>query len=182
MPRIGRARAAGGSRVRVLWARGERSGVTEVVDLSPLIDQYKLYAPLRGDPEAFDTVRITDDGEALEWLDGAIDVPATSIERLAREQMTGEEFRDFLERNRLTRRAAAAELGRSLRAIQLYLRSREPIPRVVALACRGFEAGRQAGAPRTGGFDVHLPADWEGAVGFGEAERPAVASRGRTKG
>ncbi|MCB1469755.1 MAG: hypothetical protein KDK08_21990 [Rhizobiaceae bacterium] len=141
MPSIASVRAIGdGLCIEATWASGGRAGRTEIVDLSPLINQFKFYAPLRKS-EVFSTVQIADDGEILEWEGGKFDMPATHVEDLAQEQMTGSEFGDFLERNQLTRSAAAAVLGRSLRRIQDYVASKDdPIPRIVALACKGLEA------------------------------------------
>jgi hypothetical protein len=60
-------------------------------------------------------------------------------ETLAEQSMTPDGFARFLTRNRLTHEGAAALLGRSRRQIEYYLK-RGPIPRVVALACFGYEA------------------------------------------
>ncbi|MBK1624572.1 hypothetical protein [Afifella marina] len=146
MPRLAAARPLAGLSVAVDWAEGPRRGRSEIIDLSPLIGQFRIYAPLRDDPALFADLVLADEGETLEWDGGRIDMAATSVERLAEEQMTGADFEAFLRRNNLTRHAAAAELGRSLRAIQGYVASQSPIPRVVALACRGFEAGKHAGS------------------------------------
>lgn len=140
LPRLASVQPLSGLTIRVEWSEGARAGRTEAVDLSPLIGQMKLYAPLRQDEALFATIRLTEDGGAVEWGDGSIDMAALSIERLASEQMTANDFEAFLKRNKLTRRAAAAALGRSLRMIQNYVEG-EPIPRVVALACRGYESG-----------------------------------------
>jgi hypothetical protein len=69
--------------VEVTWAHGDRSGRTDVVDLSSLIDTHQLYRPLREDPTLFDTVHVVENGEAVGWADDAIDMSAESIERLA---------------------------------------------------------------------------------------------------
>jgi hypothetical protein len=126
--------------VEVTWAEGNRRGRTELVDLSPLIDTYRFYRPLRNDAILFDTVHVVDSGEAVAWGDDAVDMSADSIERLAEEAMTAEDFRAFLARNNLTQEAAAAILGRSRRRIAAYA-NQGGIPRIVALACRGYEAG-----------------------------------------
>ena len=163
MPHIASAEAIDGRRVIIEWASGPRGGISEIVDLSPLIEQMKFYAPLRDDAELFNSVQIADGGEALEWGGGEIDMAATSVERLAEEQMTGREFEMFLERNSLTRKAAAAELGRSIRAIQLYVQSKEPIPRVVVLACKGYEARKaelEAIRSPSGEIQSHLDLQW----------------------
>lgn len=141
LPALKNAQPAGAMSIDVEWARGDRAGRRETVDLSPLIGQFRLYAPLRDDPKLFRSLGLAEDGGAIEWRDGEIDMSAASIERLASEQMDAEDFKAFMERNRLTRKAAAAALGRSLRMIQNYVEGK-PIPRVVALACRGYEHAR----------------------------------------
>src|SRR5882762_5943801 len=55
------------------------------------------------------------------------------------EAMTPQDFASFLRRNDLTQEAAAALLGYSRRQIGTFV-STGPIPRVVALACYGYEA------------------------------------------
>jgi hypothetical protein len=128
--------------VAVAWIAGPRRGRTEVVDLSPLIDTHKFYGPLRKNAELFGTARVIDDGHAIAWGDGSIDMSAASIERLAGEAMTGADFFEFLKRNALTHQAAAAALGRSKRQIENYLQY-EVLPRMVVLACIGYEARRR---------------------------------------
>jgi hypothetical protein len=125
--------------VAVTWLAGCRRGRHDVVDLSPLIDTHKFYAPLRKNPALFATARIIDDGYAIAWGDGSIDMSAASVERLAEEAMTGADFCEFLKRHDLTHQAAAAALGRSKRQIEHYLQY-EMLPRMVVLACIGYEA------------------------------------------
>ncbi len=140
MPRIASVEVRDHKRIRVAWSTGARAGTTDVVDLSPLIDKFKLYAPLRADRKLFASFKLVDNGSSLEWSDGEIDMAATSIERLAEEQMTFNDFADFLAQNNLTRAEAAVEFGRSLRTIQEYLvESDDPLPRMLVLACRGYE-------------------------------------------
>ena len=141
LPRLKSVRAMDDLRVCVVWSEGARVGVEEMVDLAPLINKFKLYAPLRNNQKVFSSARLDGTGHSIEWLDGEIDMAATSVERFAGGSRAGEDFSRFLKAHKLTRAAAAAELGRSLRAIQSYTNSTEPLPRVVALACRGYEAG-----------------------------------------
>src|SRR3984893_4359885 len=82
--------------VDVTWADGNRRGRTDVVDRSPLIDTQLFYRPLRNNPALFDTIHVVDNGEAVGWANDAIDMSADSIERLAEEMMTAEDFRSFL--------------------------------------------------------------------------------------
>ena len=144
-PAMGSLRVIDGNHrvVALTWLAGNRLGRTEVVNLSPLIDTHKFYAPLRRDAALFKTARIIDDGYAIAWGDGSIDMPASSIERLAEEAMTGNDFSRFLMRHELTHQAAAAALGRSKRQIENYLQY-ETLPRMVVLACIGYETRKGA--------------------------------------
>ena len=63
---------------------------------------------------------------------------ATTVERLAAESMTNTQFREFLERHGLTLDAGAV-LGISRRQVAYYAKDR-PIPRLVTLACAGYDA------------------------------------------
>lgn len=127
--------------VEVRWIAGTRIGRTEVVDLSSAINKYRVYAPLRSDRKLFESLAAGNDGAILEWQEGDFDMAVTTVERLAEEQMTGADFEKFLARNNLTRAQAAAELGRSLRNIQDFIAKPEAVlPRVIALACFGYEA------------------------------------------
>lgn len=144
MPRIGGMRVIDATTIRVNWIEGSRAGRTETIDLSSLIDNFKLYEPLRRNKKLFATAHIIEDGSAIAWSDDdAIDMAATSIERLAEEAMSSEDFYAFLERNSLTHQGAASALGRSRRQIEYYL-STGFIPRVIALACFGYEARKKS--------------------------------------
>ncbi len=139
MARIAAVRVVGPSRIEITWAEGNRAGRRDSVDLAPLIGSYRIYKPLRDNPELFATVHIIDEGDAVAWNGVDLEMSAELIETLAEEEMTPEEFALFLRRNGLTQDAAAALLGRSRRQIGYYL-SAGPVPRIVALACFGYEA------------------------------------------
>ena len=142
LPRIKEVRCVDGKRriVSIAWARGPREGRTDRVDLSPLIDTFRFYRPLRNDPALFASVHVMNRGSALAWGNAdEIDMAADSVMRLAEETMTADDFREFLERNNLTQEAAALLLGRSPRQLKYYL-SAGILPRIVSLACIGLEA------------------------------------------
>jgi hypothetical protein len=144
MPRLASARACDDLALEVTWAEGARKGRSERVDLKPLIATHKFYRPLRRDPALFATARLVRNGRAVAWGEGEIDMSALGIEQLAEESMTAEEFAAFLARHRLTHESAAAALGYGKRQIENYLSRTTAIPRVVVLACFGYEARRQA--------------------------------------
>jgi hypothetical protein len=168
--------------VAVRWAAGKRRGREDRVDLSPLIDTLRFYAPLRKNPALFETAHLIDDGYAVAWDDDAIDMSAESVERLAEETMTCADFGAFLESHSLTHQAAAAVLGRSKRQIENYLQCEYSIPRVVVLACHGYEARRESAqavshvvAPQAVIPSYPVQAGYVGAGGFHEDAVPWVA-------
>jgi hypothetical protein len=90
LPRLSEVRCIDGEHrlIRVSWTSGSRGARSDVVDLSPLIDSHKFYAPLRNDPKLFASVHLLNDGSAIAWgADDAIDMSAPSIQRLAEETM-----------------------------------------------------------------------------------------------
>ena len=139
LARIAEIRVVGPSTLEITWAQTTRGGRTDVLDLTPLIGSYKVYRPLRGNADLFATAHLVEDGEVVAWDGPDLEMTAELIETLAQEAMTPEDFAQFLARNKLTHESAAALLGRSRRQIEYYLK-RGPIPRVVALACFGYEA------------------------------------------
>lgn len=139
MARIAAARAVGPSHLEITWADGSRAGRTETVDVAPLVGSYKVYRPLRDNPALFATARLIEDGDAVAWDGPDLEMSADLIETIAEQEMDCAEFARFLKRNGLTQEAAAALLGRSRRQIGYYLNP-GPVPRIVALACFGYEA------------------------------------------
>jgi Protein of unknown function (DUF2442) len=139
MARIASLRVIGPTSLEIGWAEGARAGRTDLVDVTPVIGTYKVYRQLRNDPKLFATAHLKDEGYVVAWDGFDIDMSAETIEALAEESMTPAEFAAFLDRNHLTQDAAAALLGRSRRQICYYLNP-GPVPRVVALACVGYEA------------------------------------------
>ncbi len=142
LPRIGEVSPIGPLRVRVTWVDGARAGRTDELDLSPLIKSYKIYRPLRDNEALFHTVHLIEDGHAIAWEAHDLEMSAETIETLAEETMTPAEFAEFLARNHLTQEAAAAIFDRSRRQIGYYLNP-GPVPRVIALACYGYEARKR---------------------------------------
>ncbi|MGQ0681195.1 DUF2442 domain-containing protein [Bradyrhizobium sp.] len=141
LPRMANVQPLDDFVLRVRWAEGPRKGREDLVDVSPAIFSYKIYRPLR-DEHLFLKCTIAEDGDAVTWGSDDLTMSADAIQSLAQESWTPSEFVAFLERNKLTQLAAAALLGRSRRQIANYV-TRGPIPRVVALACYGFESLRR---------------------------------------
>lgn len=134
--------------VVVSWVAGPRRDKVEFIDLAPALFTYKLYQPLRCDRDLFRTVHVIDDGAAIAWGDDdAIDMAATTVERLAEEAMQAADFSEWLKRNGLTFEAAAASLGISRRLVAYYASGGKEVPRYIALACRYVDQLRE---PRSG--------------------------------
>ena len=121
--------------IDVAWSAGDRCNTRSLVDLSPLIYEMRAYAPLRDDRDLFETIHLVRHGSAVAWgANDEIDMAATSVERLAAQTMTPQDFKAFLERHKFTFDRAAAELGLSRRLVAYYA-SERTVPRTVALAC-----------------------------------------------
>ena len=123
--------------LRVRWDRGNES----LIDVSGMIENFRVYAPLRNSPELFRQVRVGEYGTDVVWPD-EIDMAADTLWRLAQEQsgetMTAEAFRRWRERRAYTLDEAARALGLSRRMVAYYEEGHRPIPRVVALATRAL--------------------------------------------
>ncbi len=124
--------------LRSRWDKGDEAEV----DVSGLIETFRVYEPLRCSPELFAQVRVGEYGADVVWPDD-IDMSADTLWRLAQEQtgatMSPEAFRHWRERKAYTLDAAARALGVSRRMVAYYEQGAKPIPRVVALATRGLE-------------------------------------------
>jgi hypothetical protein len=171
LPRLASVRAIDGAHrlIHVTWAEGPRAGRSETVDLSPLVDTHKFYAPLRGRSKLFDSVHLINDGSAIAWgPDHALDMAAPSIQGLAEETMTADDFREFLARNRMSQEAAAAYLGRSKRMLAYYLKH-GIVPRLVTLACYGYEARYPTRERYTLWTTIIATGNFDQRFGFGTA-------------
>jgi DNA-binding transcriptional regulator YiaG len=124
--------------LRVGWDKGDESRV----DVSGLIETFRVYEPLRRSPEMFARVRVGEHGADVVWTD-EIDMAADTLWRLAREQagitMSPDAFRNWRERKAYSLDSAARALGVSRRMVAYYEQGAKPIPRVVALATRALE-------------------------------------------
>jgi hypothetical protein len=147
MPRLASVAHHDGLEVAVSWSSGLRAGKADVVDLVPAIMTYKVYRPLRDDPELFKSVHLTADSTAIAWgTDDGIDMAATTVERLAEETMTSSDFRAWLERHAFTYEVAAAQLGISRRLVGYYAGKRR-VPRYIVLACRYLDSHHSTQMP-----------------------------------
>ncbi len=124
----------------ISWSTGE----TLSVDVAGLVRRFKLYAPLK-DPALFVQASADDWGHAVCWPND-ITMGADQLYSLVREQI-GEwgpaQFDAWMQRNNLSLSAAAEALGMTRRMMAHYRTGSRPIPRLVRLACEGWEHCRQ---------------------------------------
>ena len=142
-PLINAVRVTAPLTLQIEWSSGE----TLSVEVSRPVARFKLYAPLK-DPDVFATAKADEWGHAVTWS-GNIDMGADALYELARTQAGEwgpEAFKAWMERNGLSLNAAADALDMTRRMIAHYRTGSRPIPRVVALACEGWEARRARNA------------------------------------
>jgi DNA-binding XRE family transcriptional regulator len=150
LPRITNVQAgAKPMSLRVRWDTGADSEI----DISGMIETYRVYAPLRQSPDLFQQVRLGDYGTDVIWTD-EIDMSADTLWRLAQEQsgatMSAEEFHAWRVGNAFTLDTAAQALGISRRTVAYYEAGEQAIPRYVMLATRWLaEAAKAQSAHKT---------------------------------
>jgi len=113
------------------------------VDVSGLVETFRVYKPLRHSPELFGRVQVGEHGTDIVWSD-EIDMAADTLWRLAQEQagitMSPAAFKHWRESKAYTLDTAARALGLSRRMVAYYEQGTKPIPRVVALATRALDS------------------------------------------
>jgi hypothetical protein len=130
LPRIDAAEALEDRKISVVW----RDGTSHIVDLRPALESRRIFLRLRSDDELFRTLRVNEDGNAVEWDDGA-ELTAIWIERLVPTSLKNDEFREAMDRLGFSLDGMASRLGLSRRLIASY-RKDKPIPETVGLAVR----------------------------------------------
>ncbi len=120
-------------------------GRAVTVNLKDIIRDYAAFAAL-SNPVEFATATVADWGWSLEWQCGAT-LDADRLLELALEQsgMAGNvTFRRWQDVNGLSLTAAAEAIGLTRRTVSQYRTGARPVPRTVTLACKGWEAMKEA--------------------------------------
>jgi hypothetical protein len=138
---IASAARAGDYALRVRWLNGKEM----TVDLREPVFRLKGLRPLR-DPAVFARASIGEGGHSIVWPDDR-DMGADRVWEMALEQNGRADAAEFIRwrwRNGLSLTDAADALGIARRTVAYYVSGEERVPRTVLLACKGWEAERQA--------------------------------------
>ena len=131
LPRLAAADALDGRKLRLTW----RSGKTDVVDLAPVLESRRLFVRLRSDDALFRALRVSDDGDAVEWPGEDLELSAVWLARLPSAEFSNLDFRMAMDELGVTLDGMAAALEISRRIVADY-RKDKPIPRHIAFATR----------------------------------------------
>lgn len=120
------------------------NGCVYVVSLADDVAQRSALHPLRV-PEIFAEAQIVEgEGWTVEWPTPDIQIGADTLWLDAQAQHAADEntrvFAQWRARNGLSLAAAARALGMTPRTMSAYGTGTRPVPRYVALACKGWEA------------------------------------------
>ncbi len=135
-PLIRAVKARESTILEIVWSTGE----SLAVDVGRLLNRFRVYAPLK-EAKVFRRARVDAWGHAVRWS-GDIDMGADQLYALAREQAGEwgpEQFDSWMQHNGLSLNAAADALGMTRRMMAHYRTGSRPIPRLVRLACEGWE-------------------------------------------
>jgi hypothetical protein len=110
------------------------------VNMTEVAKRLQAFAALE-QPSEFATAKVTDFGWTLEWDCGA-SLDSDRVIELALEQSGMTEnvyFRRWQDANGLSLTDAAKAIGLTRRTISQYRTGARPVPRIVGLACKGWE-------------------------------------------
>ncbi|MDD3447015.1 MAG: DUF2442 domain-containing protein [Zavarzinia sp.] len=138
LPRISAVFPLDGRKVKIVW----RDGRAKTVDLAPALESRRVFIPLRKDDALFHTLRVNEDGNAIEW-DNGLDFSAVWLDRLPPVDFDNAAFRNAMDSLGMTLDGMALALGIS-RRIVAELRKSKPVPRHIALATRYLLEHRNA--------------------------------------
>ena len=114
---------------------------TNMIDLAALIADFEIFTPL-DDYKLFKRVSVGEDGREITW-GGDMSIAASTLRRLAVEQSPDasdvDRFNAWMDRNGLSANTAADVLGVGRRTVIYYRTGQKPIPKLVGLACEGWE-------------------------------------------
>ena len=139
-PRLAAVKALSGHRLRLTFIDGS----IYTVMLAGAFKVFPALAPLR-EPKAFaKAVVIEGEGWTVEWPASDIQIGADTLWLDAQAQNAPDEntrlFAQWRARHGLSLTEAAKALGMTPRTMSAYGSGSRPVPRYIALACKGWEA------------------------------------------
>jgi len=139
-PRLKTVKALPGYRLRLAFINGSRC----TLDFAPLLAESPGLAPLRNEAAFTKATVIAGEGWAVVWPEHDIQIGADTLWLDSQAQNAPDEnsriFARWRARNGLSLAAAAKALGLTTRTISAYGTGERPVPRYIALACKGWEA------------------------------------------
>ncbi len=114
------------------------------INLGDVANRLQAFSALEN-PVEFATAKVADFGWTLEWDCGA-SLDSDRVLELALEQagmLENVRFRQWQDANHLSLSDAAKAIGMTRRTISKYRTGSSPVPRYIALACKGWEAEQQ---------------------------------------
>lgn len=138
-PRLRHVEALPNYRLRLQFIDGS----LYTVSLADEFARYPGLAPLQ-DPAVFSQATLIEgEGWTVEWPEQDIQIGADTLWLDAQAQNAADEntriFAEWRARNGLSLTAAAEALGMTRRTISAYGSGSRPVPRYIALACKGWE-------------------------------------------
>jgi hypothetical protein len=117
-----------------------------IVSLADDLERYPGLYPLK-DPDVFTEAAIVEgEGWTVEWPEVDIQIGADTLWLDAQAQNAPDEntriFAEWRLRHGLSLTDAARALGMTTRTMSAYGSGKRPVPRYIALACKGWEAER----------------------------------------
>lgn len=143
-PRLKEAEALPGHLLRLVFVNGSAC----VLRFAGFFDESPGLAPLK-DEAAFAGLVMDVDGWQIEWPDLDIQIGADTLWLDAQAQTAPDEAtRDFAKwraRHGLSLAQSAKALGMTPRTMSAYGSGKRPVPRYIALACKGWEIEQRSG-------------------------------------
>ena len=138
-PRLAAVKTLAGHRLRLTFVDGS----IHTVSLAGEFDKFPGLAPLRN-PKAFAKAVVIDgEGWTVEWPALDIQIGADTLWLDAQAQNAPDAntrlFAQWRARHRLSLAEAAKALGMTTRTMSAYGSGNRPVPRYIALACKGWE-------------------------------------------
>ena len=120
------------------------------VKFTPFFEHSPGLAPLRDETAFAQAAIIEGEGWTVEWSELDIQIGADTLWLDAQAQNAKDEnsrtFADWRARNHLSLKQAAEALGMTPRTLSAYGTGDRPVPRYIALACKGWEAEHKRAA------------------------------------